>query len=35
MVSKTNCRIWKLEVAVEELKKEIKELKERIESNDR
>ena len=35
MVSKTNGRIWKLEVAVEELKKEIKELKERIESNDR
>ena len=35
MVSKTNGRIWKLEVAVEVLKKEIKELKERIESNDR
>ena len=31
MVSKTNGRIWKLEVAVEELKKEIAELKKRIE----
>tara|TARA_Y100000817_G_scaffold313778_1_gene310708 strand:+ start:4280 stop:4402 length:123 start_codon:yes stop_codon:yes gene_type:complete len=31
MVSKTNGRIWKLEVAVEQLKKEINELKKIIE----
>lgn len=31
MVSKINGRIWKLEIAVEELKKEITELKEIIE----
>jgi hypothetical protein len=31
MASKTNGRIWKLEVAVEELKKEITELKKIIE----
>tara|TARA_R110002073_G_scaffold299713_1_gene466827 strand:+ start:13864 stop:13974 length:111 start_codon:yes stop_codon:yes gene_type:complete len=31
MVSKINGRIWKLEISVEELKKEIAELKEIIE----
>ena len=30
MVSKTNGRIWKLEVQVEELKKEIESIKEEI-----
>tara|TARA_B100000530_G_scaffold275345_1_gene188265 strand:- start:8027 stop:8131 length:105 start_codon:yes stop_codon:yes gene_type:complete len=30
MISKTNGRIWKLEVAVEELKKEIESIKKNI-----